>query len=294
MKQMQLFDQQEIIRPVNVASIPQRSPFRYPGGKTWLVPHIRRWLYQYEPNKINFYEPFAGGAIVGLTVAFEKLAKHVTLLDLDADVMAVWNTILGGHAEWLANEITSFFLTAETAEQEIKRTPKSERERAFQTILKNRVNHGGIMANGAGRVKHGENGKGIRSRWYPGTLSRRILGIAQVRDRITALSGDGLDFIEAHAGERDAVFFIDPPYTAGGKNAGKRLYTHSLIDHERLFQIAQKITGDFIMTYDDASEVKELAQRHGFTTRSVPMKNTHHSQMQELLIARDFHWIDGE
>ena len=23
---------------VNVASVPQRSPFRYPGGKTWLIP----------------------------------------------------------------------------------------------------------------------------------------------------------------------------------------------------------------------------------------------------------------
>ena len=25
-------------RAVNVASVPQRSPLRYPGGKTWLVP----------------------------------------------------------------------------------------------------------------------------------------------------------------------------------------------------------------------------------------------------------------
>ena len=24
-------------RVVNVASVPQRSPFRYPGGKTWLI-----------------------------------------------------------------------------------------------------------------------------------------------------------------------------------------------------------------------------------------------------------------
>ena len=31
-------------RVVNVASVPQRSPLRYPGGKTWLVPHIRTWL----------------------------------------------------------------------------------------------------------------------------------------------------------------------------------------------------------------------------------------------------------
>jgi len=23
---------------VNVAMVPQRSPFRYPGGKTWLIP----------------------------------------------------------------------------------------------------------------------------------------------------------------------------------------------------------------------------------------------------------------
>jgi DNA adenine methylase len=27
---------------VNVASVPQRSPFRYPGGKTWLVPIVRQ------------------------------------------------------------------------------------------------------------------------------------------------------------------------------------------------------------------------------------------------------------
>jgi DNA adenine methylase len=25
---------------VNVASVPQRSPFRYPGGKTWIIPRL--------------------------------------------------------------------------------------------------------------------------------------------------------------------------------------------------------------------------------------------------------------
>ena len=44
-----LFDDEgvaPVARPsiVNVASVPQRSPFRYPGGKTWLVPRLRRWL----------------------------------------------------------------------------------------------------------------------------------------------------------------------------------------------------------------------------------------------------------
>jgi DNA adenine methylase len=35
--------------------------------------------------------------------------------------------------------------------------------------------------------------------------------------------------------DKDAVFFIDSPYTAGGKRAGSRLYTHFEVDHEKTF-----------------------------------------------------------
>jgi hypothetical protein len=48
-------------RPVNVASVPQRSPFRYPGGKTWLVPYIRDWLGAKKKTPSRLVEPFAGG-----------------------------------------------------------------------------------------------------------------------------------------------------------------------------------------------------------------------------------------
>lgn len=50
--------------PVNVASVPQRSPFRYPGGKTWLVPYIREWLQSKTMPPARLTEPFAGRAIV--------------------------------------------------------------------------------------------------------------------------------------------------------------------------------------------------------------------------------------
>jgi hypothetical protein len=78
---------------VNVASVPQRSPFRYPGGKTWLV-----------------------------------------------------------------KKITTFDLTTESADDELSRVNTTLEDKAFQTILKNRINRGGILAPGAGRVKNGENG----------------------------------------------------------------------------------------------------------------------------------------
>jgi DNA adenine methylase len=92
--------------------------------------------------------------------------------------------------------------------------------------------------------------------------------------------------------EKDAVFFIDPPYTAGGKSAGSRLYTHSEVDHEKLFALCEKLHGDFLMTYDNAEEVCALAERHGFETKPVAMKNTHHAEMNELLIGRSLDWVE--
>ena len=50
-------------KPVNVASVPQRSPFRYPSGKTWLVPYIRDWLRHNKTRPARLIEPFAGGRL---------------------------------------------------------------------------------------------------------------------------------------------------------------------------------------------------------------------------------------
>src|SRR5262245_63453271 len=85
---------------INVASVPQRSPFRYPGGKTWLVPYIRDWLRHKKTRPTRLIEPFAGGGIVSLTVAFEGLARHVIFAELDESVASVWRVVLNGQAEW--------------------------------------------------------------------------------------------------------------------------------------------------------------------------------------------------
>ncbi len=278
-------------RPVNVASVPQRSPFRYPGGKTWLVPVFRRWLTSLPTSPDALVETFAGGAIIGLTAAFEKLVRHVVLVELDADVASVWQTVLGGEAEWLASRIVRFELSSVSLQTELSSPAETTRARAFQTILRNRTAHGGILAEGAGVIKTGEGGRGLASRWYPTTLARRIRDIAHVADRLTFVHGDAFAALAQHRENPNAVFFIDPPYTAGGKRAGSRLYSHSEIDHERLFRECERLAGDFLMTYDHAPEVVALAQRHGFATRAIAMKNTHHAKMSELLVGRNLDWL---
>ena len=294
MNQLGFWEVEVSPKVVNVASVPQRSPFRYPGGKTWLVPRVRQWVGSLPSRPQKFIEPFAGGAITGLTVAFENLADSVILMEKDEQVASVWQTIINtdGGAEWLANEIINFKLNLETAKDLMSARSTSTRKIALKTIIQNRISHGGILADGAGFLKNGENGKGILSRWYPETLKRRILDISKIRKRIKFTRGDGFQAIKKYLYNPDVVFFIDPPYTASKKKAGTRLYKYHDLNHEKLFELMSKINGDFLMTYDDADEVRSLALKHRFETRLVAMNNTHHATMSELLIGHDLSWVD--
>jgi DNA adenine methylase len=61
--------------------------------------------------------------------------------------------------------------------------------------------------------------------------------------------------------------------------------------HEELFEIASRLRGDFIMTYDNVDAVRVLAQRFGFDMQIVLMKNTQHTKMTELLIGPNLEWL---
>lgn len=290
-RQLELFAEkmQNGARPINVAQVRQLSPLRYPGGKTWLIPEVRNWLLLAKRKPDVLVEPFAGGGMVSLTVAAEELAGRVVMGELDEDVAALWETIFQGtdtDVRWLSESILSFEVNLTNVRRVLSSEPNGLKEKAFRTIVKNRMQRGGIMAAGAGLVKSGEAGRGLHSRWYPATLAKRIDAIRGLKSRITFEHGDAFDMIRRFAGDVRAHFFIDPPYTAGGKKAGNRLYTHSEIDHEGLFALISGVRGSAMLTYDDAPEVRKLATRYGFKVVEVPMKNTHHAILRELLILK--------
>lgn len=276
-------------KPTNVAQVRQLSPFRYPGGKTWLVPEVRKWLSSFKGTPSVFVEPFAGGAMAGLSAAAEGLVNHVFLSELDDDVAAVWETIFHGKPAdiaWLCRQILNFAVTLENVQEVLEGHPKTTRGKAFRTIVKNRMQRGGIMAAGAGLVKAGEAGKGLKSRWYPETLAKRIEVLHALKGKVTFEQSDAFDVIQRYSDDPNAFFFIDPPYTVGGKKAGKRLYTHNEINHTKLFESMAAVKGSVMMTYDDATEVRELATEYGFRVETIAMKNTHHEVLNELLILK--------
>ncbi len=270
------------------------SPFRYPGGKTWLVPNVIAWLVFKSSRPDIFIEPFAGGCSVGLTVARKRLASQVILVETDDRVASVWRTILYGDWEWLVSRIATFSPTHDSVNAELEKIPATLEQKAFQTLLRNRVSHGGKLAPGSGLLKNGEEGRGLRSRWYPETLNKRIEIIVGMRDRLLFLERDGMDVLREYAGDHRVAFFIDPPYTASGNKPGARLYRNNHLDHEELFSIVMTLQGDFLMTYSSDAYIRELAVKNGFQVRELQMRNTRHIEQQELLIGRDLCWFDPD
>ena len=266
-------------RAINVASVQQRSPLRYPGGKTWLVPEIRRYLDHLQFRPEVFIEPFAGGGIASLTAVMDGFVDHAVLCERDPDISNLWQCMIDDSEE-LARRVESFAATPESVNRVFANVDAYGMDAAFRTLLRNRVSRGGILAKGASLVKRGENGQGIASRWYADTLAARIRAIGNCASQFTILNGDGMSLVRLCKDNEDAALFVDPPYTA----AGKRLYTYNEIDHEDLFERMSHVRGAFMMTYDESPDVIEMACKYGFHLAKVPMKNTHHAVMYELLI----------
>lgn len=272
------------IPAVNVASVPQRSPLRYPGGKTWLIPHLRRWLSGLSGTHC-LVEPFCGGGITSLTAVMEGLAKRCVLVEIDRDVAAFWHTALR-HTDTLCERILAFKPTRDNVLALANRTPSDLVEHGFRTLVLNRTRRGGILAQGASLARMGENGKGVASRWYPETIVKRLRDIERHAPQIAFYEGDGMQFLDSVTRLGGSALFIDPPYTAGGKRAGQRLYANHEVDHPAIFERLANCNIDFLMTYDAAPEILALVRRHRFIAVQVTMKNTHHARLPELIVTR--------
>lgn len=268
------------------------SPLRYPGGKSWLVPQVRRWLLPRRPALL--IEPFAGGGSVCLAAVAEGLTGRGLMLELDEDIARFWAVILGRRAVVLAKRVIEFELTGERVRAELARSGGDDVDRAFRLLLRNRTSRGGLLTASSGLLRAGENGVGIGSRWYPETLAKRIITASALRERIAVEHGDGLEALTRYGESSDVAYFIDPPYVgATPASPGARLYRHVELDHAQLFTLVGGLTSEALLTYQDHPRVRAWAAEYQMEARRVTMRTTHHERATELLIGRDLSWLTG-
>lgn len=214
------------------------------------------------------------------------LADQVVLVERDPDVASVWKVILGDRWHELTSQILAFRMGRKRVLEVLDSDDEDVVARAFRCVLRNRVQRGGILSPTAGLLRNGEQGRGLRSRWYPETLAARIGVIHQLRNRIQFVEGDAFRVLPKFMRKSDCAFFVDPPYTANGKGPGLRLYRFAQIDHEKLFRLLSQLNGACFVTFHSSTSVKRIGEHFGFTSSTTRMRTTHHIHRRELVFLK--------
>src|SRR6267143_1677915 len=113
------------------------SPFRYPGGKSWLRRKVLDWILTGDRPEL-FLEPFAGGASVSLAVAELNAADHVLIVERDPEVASVWRVLLSSDWHKLVRAVRHFKISRKSVENVLEKRGSDPIETAFRCLLKNR------------------------------------------------------------------------------------------------------------------------------------------------------------
>lgn len=246
------------------------SPLRYPGGKAKLAPYIKLIISNIE-NQINTYiEPFAGGAGVALDLLLTRTVEKIVINDYDKAIYSFWRAVLTD-----TNGLVKLIEDTEvTVEEWYKQkdiygnfNAKYSLELAFATFFLNRTNRSGIL--NAGPIGgYGQDGNYfIDARYNKQKSIEKILQIAKFKDNIKLYNKEARAFIKQIVSKYGANTFVyfDPPYF----NKGHRLYKNhlSLRDHVEIADCIKKnVSTEWIITYDDVNEIKNIYAGDYFRT----------------------------
>ncbi|EHU1558648.1 DNA adenine methylase [Acinetobacter baumannii] len=238
------------------------SPLRYPGGKTSIWKMVSTIIKDNDLERGSYCEPYAGGCGLALSLLFKGYVHELHLNDIDRSIWSFWNAVLY-NTDSLIEKIQQTEVTIEEwykqREIQLNKNKVSDFELAFSSFFLNRTNRSGIIlkAGMIGGFKQEGNYK-IDCRYNKKTLIDKIKRIEKYKHRIHLYNLDALEFFEVTKSSlpKSSMYCIDPPYF----EKGQTLYTNAYEkqDHEKIAETILKLKRPWILTYDNAEEIRKL------------------------------------
>ena len=246
--------------------------FYHPGSKELARKHILPILLPMLHKAQEYREPFLGAGAIGIAVMDRHPRLPCWLNDADPAIVALWEATRDNPTE-LIERIGNFRPTVPAfdlfkrhidARAELPETAAEIVEFGFHQLAVSMMRWSGC--GGGPRGGYDQHQPRIGERWSKKRISGKVGAISQ---RLTNARITNIDFgplIEDTS--RHAVRFIDPPYF------DKKLYRYGFDGHERLAHLLKQTPHDWLLTYQDDSEVWELYEgwasiKHLYESRLV-------------------------
>ncbi len=213
----------------------------------------------------DYAEVYAGGAAVALSLLYGDYARRIHINDLDGSVYAFW-LAARDHTTALCRRIDRARLDMKEWERQraiqFKEDPDPI-DLAFSTFYLNRTNRSGIIRGGAiGGIKQTGDWK-IDARFNKSDLIQRIERIGRWGSRIQLSQLDGAEFLTTVVPQLPvkSLTYLDPPYYVKGKELLYASY-YDEEDHEALAKRVHRLSRRWVVSYDDAKEIRKLYRDH--------------------------------
>lgn len=228
-----------------------KSPLRYPGGKTRACKKLDEiYISNFNPNDYStLASPFFGGGSFEFYLN-NKYKYKVNANDKFQPLISFWKNakyhkqnLIPSLEEYLGNVDKELFM-------DLRKTILTERkslEQGIKYFILNRCSFSGCTLSG------GFSQESSQKRFTQSSI-----------DRVKKLSLENfnfqcLDFKDFLAEvEEDSFIFLDPPYYLKSKLYGKNGDLHEKFDHSSLHHILTHINNSWMLTYNDCPYIREL------------------------------------
>jgi DNA adenine methylase len=228
---------------------------RYPGSKDKHIKFLAPYLASGCNNR-TIVEPFAGTASVTFYMLKNDMIDKYVINDIDDSVAAMWQVVKDS-PETLITRIKKYIPQVSDF-YDFKVNPGTTlEEKAFRKIVLHQISYSGLgpMAGGplGGKMQTSE--YKIDARWRPAKLELLINETSALLNSVEGVITSVDWSVALSKGIRDGDFiYLDPPYY----KQGPALYLDGTIDHDALAKQLSDAKTNWVLSYDDTEEVRNL------------------------------------
>ena len=270
-------------------SIYNRSPLRYPGGKSRAAQEIfDKYILPHNPQTLC--SPFFGGGSIEIICANHDIA--VLGYDSFSPLVEFWQCLLEDSTK-LTTEVAKYF--------ELPDKPFGESYKELQQSINSPENTGDQKWKKYERAAifyvinrtsfSGSTFSGGRTPGNPRFTAKSIENLLDFKiNKTEKIHVSPLDFRESISQNEKSFFYLDPPYWIENKLYGNNGNTHfEEKDHIELAKLLSKLKTKWVLSYNDNELVRELYSKFNIDKLewNYGMKNVNSSTMgksQELII----------